>query len=538
MMARALRLGGGELRSAVLTCSWGRDCMGTVVNAVRHFRSLLATGLLVGPGAGGVQAGGVTVVTHGAFGNVTDWIIPLSEQMADYDGTPASESSCYTLVVTGNATAPAVWLGGKKPHLSPTGELFIKLDWSDGAGFFGRDSPEVAAIAVAALTDPSLIPETGGRPLAELPLHLVGHSRGGSVVTEMAREFGERGIWVDQVTTLDPHPAFGDADIKVWENVLYADNYWQDEGDGLFTPNGEHVPGAYNRYLTQFSGGYSSQHSDVHFWYFGTTNLATPAVLGSISVTPTMRTTWWTGAEMAGAEAGYRYSRLGGGDRLSTFQPTGAGVVVDGFNKYWDLGAGINGNRAALATNSGAWPNVIRCVRSGSEVVAAGGSFEVAMHYQAGAEATGEVGLTVLLDVDANPWNGNEIVLDGGMVAKTGTEAVGLVPLMVEVGETAPGIYRVAVRLTDGGKSRVLYAAETVEVGMVPRIEGGTVRREGGLMKFTLLGTPGLTVAVRATEDFVEWEMVGTGVLVGGMWEFVDGETGMFGKRFYEVVGE
>jgi hypothetical protein len=58
MMARALRLGGGELRSAVLTCSWGRDCMGTVVNAVRHFRSLLATGLLVGPGAGGVQAGG------------------------------------------------------------------------------------------------------------------------------------------------------------------------------------------------------------------------------------------------------------------------------------------------------------------------------------------------------------------------------------------------------------------------------------------------------------------------------------------------
>ena len=75
-----------------------------------------------------------------------------------------------------------------------------------------------------------------------------------------------------------------------------------------------------------------------------------------------------------------------------------------------------------------------------------------------------------------------------------------------------------------------------VEVGMVPRIEGGTVRREGGLMKFTVVGTEGETVAVRATKDFVEWETVGTGVLVGGMWEFVDGETGMFGKRFYEVV--
>jgi hypothetical protein len=41
------------------------------------------------------------------------------------------------------------------------------------------------------------------------------------VVTEMARALGERGIWVDHVTTLDPIPvpAFGDAAVTTWENV-------------------------------------------------------------------------------------------------------------------------------------------------------------------------------------------------------------------------------------------------------------------------------------------------------------------------------
>ena len=119
----------------------------------------------------------------------------------------------------------------------------------------------------------------GGRPLAELPLHLVGHSRGGSVVTEMARLLGAQGVWVDQVTTLDPRPvsALGDAAVTTYTNVLFADNFWQTMGDGLIVPNGQFVFGAYNRKLLDLNGGYSSSHSDVHLWYHGTIDLATPA---------------------------------------------------------------------------------------------------------------------------------------------------------------------------------------------------------------------------------------------------------------------
>ena len=53
------------------------------------------------------------------------------------------------------------------------------------------------------------------------------------------------------VTTLDPRPVaqFGDAAVTSWVNVLYADNFWQNMGDGLFVPNGQAVFGAYNRHL-------------------------------------------------------------------------------------------------------------------------------------------------------------------------------------------------------------------------------------------------------------------------------------------------
>ena len=105
------------------------------------------------------------------------------------------------------------------------------------------DHAQVAAgrnrAAAAALLSTTLIPENGGRPLAELPLHLLGHSRGSSLVSEIARLLGGKGVWVDQMTLWDPvDNTYGDATIGVWENVLFADDYYQQLG-GFLIPQGQ-----------------------------------------------------------------------------------------------------------------------------------------------------------------------------------------------------------------------------------------------------------------------------------------------------------
>ena len=49
------------------------------------------------------------------------------------------------------------------------------------------------------------------------------------MVGELAKDLGEQGLWVDQVTTLDPYPIpiLSDASMKAWNNVVFWDNYWE-----------------------------------------------------------------------------------------------------------------------------------------------------------------------------------------------------------------------------------------------------------------------------------------------------------------------
>ena len=186
----------------------------------------------------------MTIITHGFASNVNDWIIPMAGKVGEHPAFPGETYSCYQISITRNGAGQYVASG------------YVARGTTAAADRFRRDCREarlvdaldrrnipttvIAEAAANALLAPNLIPEMGGRPLAELPLHLVGHSRGGSVVTEMARVLGANGVWVDQVTTLDPRPVpqFGDATVTSWTNVLFADSYWQTLGDDLFVPNG------------------------------------------------------------------------------------------------------------------------------------------------------------------------------------------------------------------------------------------------------------------------------------------------------------
>jgi len=80
-----------------------------------------------------------------------------------------------------------------------------------------------------------------GMHCVSCPVHLIGHSR---VVSLMCGNqplcLGTNGVWVDHLTTLDPHPRM----IRIfhwisffirrtmrlaatYQNILFHDNYWQ-----------------------------------------------------------------------------------------------------------------------------------------------------------------------------------------------------------------------------------------------------------------------------------------------------------------------
>ena len=512
-------------------------------------RGLAIFGALAFLATDSVKAGGVTIITHGFNSNVTDWIIPMAGKVGGYPGFPGSSYSCYQISITQNGSgqyvATASFIAGAAPLLTDSGEMVVKLDWSTLSSLGGPSTTTIAQTAVTALLATNLIPEMGGRPLAELPLHLIGHSRGGSVITEMARLLGAQGIWVDQVTTLDPRPVsqFGDANVTTWTNVLFADNFWQTMGDGLLVPNGQSVFGAYNRKLLNLSGGYSSSHSDVHLWYHGTVDLATPTTDTQANITASQRSAWWTATETAGTGAGFFYSLIGGGNRLTNLEPAGAGngKISDGFNRNWDLGGGVAINRTPLPSNAGLWPNAIRYALDNTNPVSAGESFDSTLYYQAGASASGNFAGAILLDVDFNPYNGNEIELNQRILPKTGTGAVSLnsINSALNAAVVLPGDYSVCARLSDGTRTRSLYAAELLTVipsTQPPTIDGASLSLSGGIMRFDVHAFPGQQITVMASTDLINWTSLQTHAFTGTTWGFVDADAGNFSKRFYRTM--
>jgi hypothetical protein len=504
---------------------------------------LLALGIILSPGK--TLAAGVTVITHGFNANVTDWVIPMCNKVPQHAGFPGTNFSIYEISITRTGSQyffAQAFLDGVSPAAADSGEIIIALDWSTLSG--GNPATTVIATqAVSALLSTNLIPDLSGKALAELPLHFVGHSRGGSVITEMARVLGAQGIWVDQVTTLDPHPVsqFGDPPVTNYSNILFADNYWQNLGDGLFVPNGQSVAGAYNRQLTNLDGGYSSSHSDMHLWYHGTIDLATPASDTQATITSTVRQTWWTGLEAGGTNNGFLYSLVGGGNRFTNFEPAGAGKgrISDGYNKSWDIGAGVATNRSPLPSNNGAWPNLLRLDVTSSTNLSVDDPIPLSFYHQYGSNTAVTTTVRFFLDADANPYNGNETEIFQGSLPGTGTTNVphGTLNLALNPHTTAPGTYRVFGRITAGALSRYLYAPQKVVLSpsrQAPLLTDASIR--GVQFHCTILGFPGQTVAVQASTNLIQWTSLQTNTISGSAIPFQDPATESFDQRYYRAL--
>ena len=283
-------------------------------------------------------------------------------------------------------------------------------------------------------------------------------------MSALARLLGEKGVWVDQLTTLDPHAVTLTLDegwypltgIQIYENVLYADNYYEDE---LLTfPAGEAIKkGAYNRKLNGhlllgYGDSFSGDHSDVHLWYHGTVNTDQYASDGEQTFTDDMRANWYAADENHGAAAGYYYSRINGHLRdgfLSGYFNGNAFTALDQTPQ----------NRSALdRSKSNQWPNIIQINRTNSNSVQPGGpinGFEfVYQSYNQGAT------ITAYLSSDnvQNPYDSAGIQIASTTVSATqrGTPTK---PLSGSIPSTVtPGTYNLYAKISAAnGATRYTY---------------------------------------------------------------------------------
>ncbi len=429
-------------------------------------------------------AEGVTIITHGwnVSSGAPAWLGSMQNDISQefLNG----EQNFGTISVGGVKNALTVTCSPWNVSLSSsvTGEIIIILDWSTVANHMtsGITAQEVASAIITKITQG----QNGERPLAELPIHLIGHSRGGGMVCEIARILGEWGIIVDHLTTLDPHPLTSsdiqptfplpsviDTPVAIYKNVLFADNYLQK----ITYPMGETINGSYDRQWTTINGGYDNagsphntiaDHLNIILAYHASINLNSPLNNGEATLLLTDRTNWFTAYETDGGDAGQKsafcYSRIANlDDRLSTNQPNGGERPKDGYNDDSLLGG--SGSRSSLSWMSPNWPNIITIkayrgttlLNSKTESISLGETLNI--NY-VGFDSNSSSDITFYVDQDRNPYNNNNLATIGTKNhSASGSSFFSGTQTWDTAGLNPSGGFYVYGKITDGTNTRYIY---------------------------------------------------------------------------------
>jgi hypothetical protein len=267
-------------------------------------------------------------------------------------------------------------------------------------------------------------------------------------------------------------------------------------------------------------------HSNTHLWYHGTVDPDnTPSSDGVARITSTERDRWWTVAEGKGRFTGEFFSRIGGGNRLSTDAPAGGSARPrDGMNMRWDFGAGIQStSRVALAANSGAWPNIMtleaispNSSETNTVTLLSRSTLSLRLRYQAGQSGSAPKNFALLLDPDANALNTNAAILYSGPLPASGVDAVTSTNLTVALSSVAPGKYLLAARITDGSHTRFLYGLSPLVVSEPLRqLEFGMPSVVGDKLLLQIFGNAGQRIVVEQSSSLPVWIPAVTNLLTG-----------------------
>ncbi len=394
-----------------------------------------------------VLLSGVTVIAHGyePFSNDRPgWIDSMGEAVL----ARAGGGSMYALRIKSQFLGDAKVESFKKisgpdstSAVNTTGETVLLVDWADASNvvfpFYSAD--KIAGLVIPYLTTAQASVGISA-PLAQGSIQLIGHSRGASVVSEIARKLGNVGIWVDQLTTLDPVPVGSDPQVAFLRNTIFADNYYETNSA---TP-GKALGGAYNVGGLDLGGAYSvadgGQHNDVFLFYHGTINTAADANNGDHNVV----SSWYPNNDVNRNTTGFYYSRIGGGTKPNS----GLSTLFGG-----------SAARGALSRSGTQWGSIGR-VNMTATTLLAGQSFSANYYYQS---VDGAPALAWYLDPDTNPYNGNEISTGSPVLLASTGESVASQNAAITAPSRA-GTYYLFGKIHKGSLERIAYAARTLTI--------------------------------------------------------------------------